>query len=100
MGNIKSLNTEHFGQAELDARALAGNVSDLRNDMNACKNALLSNWFGEGRTAFEKCYALVAQQLGDISDEVYALYDALCDAEAAYLEADQSAATDIASALE
>ena len=55
-------------------------------------NDLLDSWYGEGRTEFEKDYSTVYQQLSDISDIMYDLYDALVDADATYIQTDEELA--------
>lgn len=49
-------------------------------------------WQGEGKNQFEKDYNTIYQQLSDIGDIMYELYDALIDAQAAYIQADEEAA--------
>lgn len=45
-----------------------------------------------GKNQFEKDYNTIYQQLSDIGDIMYELYDALIDAQAAYIQADEEAA--------
>lgn len=100
VGSIDSLKTENFGQAEIDARNLATRMSDLKADLNTCKNALLANWVGDGRASFEAYFYALTREFDDISEEMWDLFDSLCDAESAYIEADNDVATSIESALE
>lgn len=95
IGNIDSLKTEKFGQAELDVRDLANKVGDLKAELDTCKNALLANWVGDGRASFKSCYDVIAGNINDISEEVWDLYDSLCNAEEAYIEADRDIASSI-----
>lgn len=55
-------------------------------------NDLLGSWYGEGKTEFEKDYTTIYQQLSDISDIMYDLYDALVDADATYVQTDEEIA--------
>lgn len=58
-------------------------------------NDLLGSWYGEGKTEFEKDYTTIYQQLSDISDIMYDLYDALVDADATYVQTDEEIAKGI-----
>ena len=55
-------------------------------------NDLLGSWYGEGKTEFEKDYTTIYQQLSDISDIMYDLYDALVDADPTYGQTDEEIA--------
>ncbi len=99
-GSIQSLKTEKFGQAEVDARNLAEQIGNLKSELDNCKNALLANWVGSGRSSFKSTYDVIARNINDISEEVWDLFDSLCNAEEAYIEADQGIATAITQSLE
>jgi len=66
-------------------REIIRKISNTTND-------LLGSWEGEGKTEFEKDYNTVYQQLSDISDIMYDLYDALVDADATYVQTDEELA--------
>ncbi len=53
---------------------------------------LIESWYGEGRKEFEKDYSTIYQQLTDISDVMYDLYDALVDSDATYVQTDEEIA--------
>ena len=53
---------------------------------------MITRWTGEGKTQFEKNYNTLYRQLTDIADIMYELYEALIDAEAAYIQADEETA--------
>lgn len=63
-------------------------VARIRNSTND----LIANWYGEGRKEFEKDYSTIYQQLTDISDIMYDLYDALVDADSTYVQTDEEIA--------
>jgi len=58
--------------------------------MKSHTDTLLGTWDGEGRNQFETQYTLMEQQLKDISDVLYEIYEALVDAQAAYIDADEA----------
>jgi WXG100 family type VII secretion target len=53
---------------------------------------LLLDWYGEGKTEFEKDYSTIYKQLTDISEVMYDLYDALVDSDASYIQTDEEIA--------
>ena len=64
----------------------------IKNGVKSTTNDLFLKWQGEGKNQFEKDYNTIYQQLSDIGDIMYELYDALIDAQAAYIQADEEAA--------
>lgn len=61
-------------------------------DMNNATNQVLRNWIGSGRNQFETQMALMKQQLDDISEGLYDIYDSLVDSEVAYIDEDEAVA--------
>lgn len=94
---LTKVDTKHFSDVELAAQAIAQEVEGLRSRMSTARTVALMNWVGKGRTGFEDLYYVVDRQMKDISEEFWAIYDALCDAEGKFLEADQEIATQISS---
>lgn len=92
---IKSLNTSSFSDVELAAKAAAETVGDLKALLSSSKVAATRNWVGDGREAFNNLFYVVDQQMKDISEEFWAMYDALVEIEGTYIEADQAIATEI-----
>ncbi len=62
------------------------------NDVKTTTDNLFLGWKGEGRIQFEKDYNVIYQQLTDIEDMMYELYQALIDAQAAYILTDEEVA--------
>ena len=96
-GYVTKLNTDHFSDVELAAKDVAERIEHLQSKLANVKMAADSNWVGKGRQEFNNLYKVVEFQLKDISKEFWAIYDALCDIEGSYLEADQELATEITS---
>lgn len=94
---LTKVDTKHFSDVELAAQAIAQDVESLRSRMSTARTVALMNWVGKGRTGFEDLYYVIDRQMKDISEEFWAIYDALCDAEGTFLEADQEIATQISS---
>lgn len=94
-GHLTRLDTERFSDVELAAKGVAENVERLQSKLANVKVMADINWVGKGREEFNNLYKVVELQLKDISKEFWSIYDALCDAEVSYLEADQELATQI-----
>lgn len=90
---INKLDTTNFSDAELAAKAAAEAVGNLQALLISSKTVATRNWVGEGREAFNSLFYVIEQQMKDISDEFWAMYEALIGAEGVYLEADQAVAT-------
>lgn len=63
--------------------------------MESETNKVLANWTGKGRNQFETQMNLMKSQLDDISEILYDIYNALLDAETAYIDEDQEVAKQI-----
>lgn len=63
-------------------------IADIREQTNT----LLQAWHGEGKKQFELDYNTIFQQLEDVDDVMYDLYDSLVDADAEYVLADEEIA--------
>ena len=95
--SLTKLDTTNFGDVEIAMRDIAQTVGDLRAQLTTSKTLALLNGVGEGRTGFENLFLVIDQQMTDISDEFWEMYEELIEIEGAYLEADQELATQIAS---
>jgi WXG100 family type VII secretion target len=67
--------------------------------MKAHTSTLLNTWVGEGRNQFQTQYTLMERQLDDISDVLYEIYEALVDAQSAYIDADEAVAKQISASM-
>ncbi len=56
------------------------------------KSNLLFSWAGEGRNTFEKKYRVLAQQFGDLSDDLRDISVSIYDMEHEYIQADMDLA--------
>lgn len=98
--SLTTVNTEHFSDVELAAKAVAEDVEDLKTAISTSKALTLGCWDGDAADAFDDLSYVIEQQVKDVSEEFWYVYDTLVDTEGAYLEADQAIATEIASAGE
>lgn len=97
---LQKLDTKNFSEVEVAAREIANSVSDLKMLVSAGRTAACANWIGEGRDEFENLSYVIEQQMKDISDEFWDVYETLVNAESAFIEADNAVATEIEAALE
>lgn len=91
-GSIRSIDTEEFLTLIESSRSLAEDLGTLKYNLNTYKSALIGNWLGKGRNQFEKSYHAMMRKLEDEIDCTWDIYDALVEAEAAYMQADIDAA--------
>lgn len=94
---LKTVNTEHFSDVEVAARELANQIEDIKSTITTANALVQSSWVGRGADAYGDLSYVIEQQVKDVSEEFWDVYDALVDAEKAFLEADQKQATSIAS---
>jgi|LSQX01.2.fsa_nt_gb WXG100 family type VII secretion target len=88
-GYIEHLNTGNMSDATTAFSSGIKEYNSIKTDVENATSALFSCWKGKGKTQFEKDYATIYRQLEDIEDILYELYDALVDAQAAYISTDQ-----------
>lgn len=91
-GTVNYLDTKKFDSTIAAFKSGIEEYNSIKSDMEKTTNTLFNNWQGKGKTQFEKDYTTIYQQLNDIADIMYELYEALIDAEAAYIQADEEAA--------
>lgn len=91
------IDTSNFSDAEVAIREIAQTVGDLCAQLALSRTLALANWVGEGRTGFENLAYVIDQQMTDISDEFWEMFEELVEVEGCYLETDQELATQMAS---
>lgn len=91
-GNVQYLYTGEFSDAIDAFKEGIKEYNRIRTDVERTTNTLFTNWSGKGKTQFEKDYRIIYQQLEDIEDIMYELYNALIEAEATYIKADEATA--------
>lgn len=69
-------------------------------EMDSATNDALRSWVGKGRNQFETQMNLMKSQLEDISEVLYEIYDALVDAEAAYIDEDEAVSKQFETVME
>lgn len=91
-GTVNHLDTKKFDSTIAAFKSGIEEYNSIKSDVEKTTNTLFNNWQGKGKAQFEKDYTTIYQQLTDIADIMYELYEALIDAEAAYIQADEEAA--------
>lgn len=87
-GGVNHLDTSEFQNAISAFKSGISDYNALKSEVETATNSLFTQWEGEGKVQFEKNYNTLYRQLSDIADVMYELYEALIDAEAAYIQAD------------
>lgn len=93
--SVKSLDTSGFTDATQAASDAISAFNETLKTMQSVTNAILDSWVGKGRNEFATQVSLINGKLGDISDELYDLYDAIVQAEKTYIDADQALAKEM-----
>lgn len=91
-GNVNHLDTSVFDDAITAFKEGIQKYNTIKHDVETATNELFLYWYGKGKTQFERDYRMIYRQLEDIEDIMYELYNALIDAEAAYILADEETA--------
>lgn len=94
---LTTVDTQDFSDVELRFKELANVVEGLKTDLDYACSKAKSHWTGEGYEAFLNLTSAVTMEMSDISDEFWEAYEALCEAEGLYLEADMDIGTQLAS---
>lgn len=89
-GNVKHLDTLHFNDTMSAYANYIRQFEEIVRDVNSITNTMIDNWKGKGRNAFEKDCRQVQLNLKDISEIMYDLREALCDAHAEYMKTDSA----------
>lgn len=87
-----SLDTSSFSQSAVSAKKLAEDLETAISKCDKAINALYSTWAGKGRNEFEKKYKIFEQQVADIKNGLWDLYEEIVSAEESYIQADCDAA--------
>ena len=93
--SVKSLDTSGFAEAEQATSDAITAFNSTLKKMQSVTNTILDSWIGKGRKEFATQVTLINSKLGDISDELYDLYDAIVQAEKTYIDADQAIAKEL-----
>ncbi len=93
--SVRHLDTSGFAAAEEAASTAITSFNETLKTMQSITNTILDLWIGEGRNEFATQVTLINSKLGDISDELYDLYDAIVQAEKTYIDADQAIAKEL-----
>ena len=93
--SVKSLDTSGFTDATQAASEAIAAFNETLKTMQSVTNTILDSWVGKGRNEFATQVSLINGKLGDISDELYDLYDAIVKAEKTYIDADQALAKEM-----
>lgn len=90
--SVEYLNVEGITDAAKMFRDKIDDFDDAVVKMNTATNDALRNWVGKGRNQFETQMELMERQLGDITDMLYEIYEALVDSEQGYIDEDEAVA--------
>lgn len=90
-GSVKYLDTNEFSTTVSAFKSGIEEYNSIKSGVEKTSNTLFTNWQGKGKTQFEQDYTVIYQQLTDIADIMYELYDALVDTQALYVAADEEA---------
>lgn len=82
------LDTSSFAESASNAKKLAENLESSIAKTDKAINALYSTWSGKGRNEFEKKYKIFEQQVADIKNGLWDLYEDIVGAEEDYIQAD------------
>ena len=91
-GNVTHLSTANFNDTIHAYEAHIKTFEGIVKGVKSATDALLQNWQGKGRNAFEKDCQQVQLNLQDIKEIMYDLRDALTDAHAEYIKNDLATA--------
>lgn len=87
-----SLDTSSFADSAEAAKKLTEALEDAIADADRAINKLYDVWAGKGRNEFEKKYKIFEQQVADIKNGLWDLYEDIVAAEEGYIQADTDAA--------
>lgn len=86
------LDTSSFAESAEATKKLAESLEDAIADADRDINSLYDVWAGKGRDEFEKKYKIFEQQVADIKNGLWDLYEDIVAAEEGYIQADTDAA--------
>lgn len=85
---VRHLDTKHFNRLITAYGNYIRQYENVVSESSRILEIVLENWKGEGKKAFEKDSRQVQLNLKDIADIMYDLRDALINAHAEYMKAD------------
>ena len=97
-GTVRYLEVDGLKDTGLSFKNSIKKFESYVGDMKKHTSTLLSTWDGKGRDQFETQFTLMERQLNDISDVLYEIYEALVDAQGAYIDADEAVGKQISAA--
>ena len=86
------LDTSSFAESASNAKKLAENLESAMAKSDRAINELYFTWAGKGRNEFEKKYKIFEQQVIDIKNGLWDLYEDIVTAEEEYIKLDCEAA--------
>ena len=93
--SVKYISVGEIGDTRNEFKNSIKTFEGYVREVNKAADDLRVAWSGKGYTQFEHQYALMKRQLDDISDILYEVYEALLDAETAYIDVDEAVAKQI-----
>ena len=90
---LTRVSTERFSDVEVAAREIAQRVEELKSLVSQSREEACANWVGDGCKEFMDLSIVIQQQMKDISDEFWDVYETLVDTEVAFMEADNGVAS-------
>jgi len=79
------LDTKNFNTLINSSKNLADTMKNLKSNLDASKNSLISIWIGKGSNSFQKKYQQLMRQLTDLTDDLYAISDKIASDYEAYM---------------
>ena len=86
------LDTSAFADSAEAAKKLAEKLENAIAKADKAIDSLYFVWAGKGRNEFEKKYKIFEQQVADIKNGLWDLYEDIVGAEVGYIQADTEAA--------
>ena len=87
------VNTTRFSDVEVAARNIAESVEELKSLVAQSREDATQHWVGDGSKEFMDLSIVIQQQMKDISEEFWTVYESLIDTENAFMEADNGVST-------
>ncbi len=87
---VRHLDTVSFNSTINDYARYITEFEGIVSEVSRITDRMINNWEGKGKEAFEKDSKQVRLNLKDVSDIMYDLRDALANAHAEYMKADDS----------
>ena len=95
--SVTHLETDPICKMSLNFKTQIQTFDQCVSKMDAITQQTLENWIGKGRNEFQVQAALMKRQLDDLSDNLYAMYDDLVEAEKTYIDQDIAVAKQFSS---